>query len=60
LAARLRQRDAEQAQTLRAEVVPEPEQRSMADQVRDASRYYDLQIEKLDRQLAALKAGTGG
>jgi hypothetical protein len=56
LAARLRQRDAEQEQKLRAEIVPEPEQRSMADQVRDASRYCDMQIEKLDRQLAALKA----
>lgn len=41
-------------------VVPEPQKRSMEERVKMASQYYDLEIEKIDRDIAALKAETGG
>jgi hypothetical protein len=59
LAARLRQHDAEQSYKERKELEPVP-QRSMADQVRAATKFCDIQIARIDEQIAALKTETGG
>jgi hypothetical protein len=43
-----------------AEIVPEPKQSTVADQVKAASRLCDIELVKLEEKIAALKAETGG
>lgn len=57
LAARLRQRDAEQAHKERVEANPQPKnERISAEQVKCAMAWCDIEIARIDQEIAALKA----